>query len=277
MSGRGKREQERQRGGGRGRRRERPVGGPARRPVTSYGDRSQRVVYIACEGTKTEHDYLRLLNTTYGDRPGKQPFHLHYIGDTNGLRPEETVDRVLEEAGPEDEKWVLFDRDAKDNRDADIPRAMRKAHENGVQVGLSHPSFELWLLLHFKSWTSQENGRDDKVKGELRRHRDAKGFQDYDKASGDRGKGLGGQRGQSLIGRERTAIRNARGLIGQCPHGACSARRADAGPIRPGVSETYGKWVARTGHAADCDPLRRDPSTEVWRLLTALDIGTEGP
>jgi hypothetical protein len=240
------------------------------------------VVYVACEGAKTEPAYLGLLNESHGEkRPEGQKFHLHYCdpGHSDGLRPEEVVDQVLSVAGPGDEKWALFDRDTEDNRDGEIPRAMRKAHQGGVQVALSHPSFELWLLLHFKNWTSQEGGRSGKVVDELRRHKDAKGFQNYDKASGDRGKGLGGQRGQSLLGREKTAIRNARGLIKQCPHGACSAKAADraakAASAVPGKALDYEEWAALTGHAPDCDALHRDPSTDVWRLLVSLGIGTE--
>ncbi|WP_101254867.1 RloB family protein [Streptomyces barkulensis] len=264
------------------RRRERTPGGPPRRPVASYGDRSHRVLYIACEGARTEPAYLDLLNEAYGrQRSGERAFHLHYCdpGHADGLRPEEAVDQVLSVAGPGDEKWVLFDRDTEDNRDGEIPRALRKAHRGGVQVALSHPSFELWLLLHFKNWTSRENGRSATVVNELRRHRDADGFADYDKGSGDRGKGLGGKRGASLLGREANAVRNARGLVTQCSHGACSAKAAD-GAAKTASTELdqtpdYAEWAALTGHAPDCDPLGRDPSTDVWRLLTALGIGTD--
>ncbi|MEU5098768.1 hypothetical protein [Streptomyces sp. NPDC020996] len=56
----------------------------------------------------------------------------------NGLRPTEVVNLVIQVASdPADEKWALFDRDAQDNRDQDIPDAMRKAAEQGVQVALS--------------------------------------------------------------------------------------------------------------------------------------------
>lgn len=276
---RGKKEQERQRNARGRRRRERTVGGQLRRPVASYGDRSQRVVYVATEGAKTERDYLDQLNEAYGRRPGKQGFYLHYCdpGHSDGLRPDEVVEQVSSVAGPEDEKWALFDRDTEDNRDRVIPEAMREAHRRGVQVALSHPSFELWLLLHFKNWTSRENGRSGTIVKELRGHKDAKGFEDYDKGSGERGKGLGGRRAASLLGKEKNAIRNARGLVTQCPHGTCSAKKADTAPIKPGASETYERWVARTGHAPGCDPLKRDPSTDVWRMLAALDIGTDGP
>ncbi|MFD2619876.1 RloB family protein [Streptomyces chumphonensis] len=233
------------------------------------------MIYVATEGEKTERDYIALLNTHYGEREG-QKFRLKHCNAGRGLRPTETVAHVIATAaGPDDEKWALFDRDSEDQRDDDIPEAMRNAAEAGVQVVLSHPSFELWLLLHFQPFTSQEGGRSGTVLDRLRTHRDAKGFQDYDQQSGDRGKGLGGQRGESLVGRERAAVRNARKLVSLCPYGDCSPKNADFTPI-PGLRpETSQVWRLRSGHAASCDPLKRDPSSDVWRLLATLGIGAE--
>ncbi|ARZ67739.1 hypothetical protein SMD11_2087 [Streptomyces albireticuli] len=259
------------------------------------------MIYVAGEGARTEPEYFRLINKTFGDRPGREKFHLKVCepSNPNGLRPEAVVDLVLSEAekkGDQDcEKWAFFDRDAEDNRDTEIPRAMRKASENGVHVALSHPSFEIWLLLHFRPFTSQENGRDAEVIKQLRNHPKADGFKEYDKASGDRGKGLGGGRGEALMrearGREqapiRNAVRNARKLVTSCPHGDCSpkraddllaaskAARADAGSSGETAPESYETWRTRTGHAADCDPLKRDPSSDVWRFLADLEIATE--
>ncbi|GAB3177049.1 hypothetical protein GCM10027162_26270 [Streptomyces incanus] len=93
------------------------------------------MVYVAAEGEKTERDYVALPNTTYGAR---EKFFLKFSGTNKGLRPMEVIDLVLESASdPEDEKWALFDRDTLDNRDEDIPEAMRNAARNGAQVALS--------------------------------------------------------------------------------------------------------------------------------------------
>ncbi|MEU1826153.1 RloB family protein [Streptomyces abikoensis] len=255
-------------------------GGGLRRQVDSYGDRSVRVIYVAAEGARTEPDYFELISKTYGNRTGREfQIKLCRPSHSNGLRPEEVVDFVLAGAkaqgGLDCEKWAFFDRDTKDNRDAEIPSAMRKAHQHGVQVGLSHPSFELWPLLHFEPFTRQVDGVSDAVLERLRSNRDAKGFEEYDRASGDRGKGLGGQRGQSLLGREKDAIRNARKLVTACRHGDCSPKNADLDAIDAKKDESYEDWRKRTGHAAGCDALQRDPSTDVWRLIASLDIGTE--
>ncbi|SFD15788.1 RloB family protein [Streptomyces aidingensis] len=267
-----------------GRRRDPDAATPrgVRRSPGSYPDKSVRVIYVAAEGGRTERDYLRQVEKSYGrgdDEQGVRPFRFHYCdpGHVNGLRPEEAVLQVVAGASsPDDEKWALFDRDSLDNRDAEIPAAMRLAARKGVQVALSHPSFELWLLLHFQHFTSQEDGRDDKVKERLRGHKDAQAFREYDTGSGKRGKGLDDEHGAALHGREHTAVRNARKLVDACPHGGCAARTAATEPIGDAAPEPYGEWTARTGHAPDCDPLRRDPSTDLWRLLVSLGIGTEG-
>ncbi|MFJ5533625.1 RloB family protein [Streptomyces sp. NPDC093261] len=257
-------------------RRQRQAGGAVRRSPASYRDLSQRVVYVATEGARTEQDYVKLLNDVYARDNG---FFLRFCPhpDRNGLRPKEVVETVVEAArGTGAEMWALFDRDSGDKTAQEIRDAMRLAARHGVQVALSHPSFELWLLLHFQQHTSPENGRNAVVIDKLRRHPDADGYADYDTQSGDRGKSLGGRRGQALLRREGTAIRNARALVRQCPHphGGCSARGLTVVPI-PEPNEPYDAWTRRTGHALGCDPAERDPSSDVWRLLVSLGIGAD--
>ncbi|MFB7911357.1 RloB family protein [Kitasatospora sp. NPDC056076] len=246
-----------------------------RRSLDSFHDESRRVVLIAAEGQKTEREYIKFLNDKYGDRPG-QKFFLRFCGSNRGLRPSEVVKHVIDAASSgEDEKWALFDRDSADNRDEDIPAAMRLAAKEGVQVALSHPSIELWLLLHFQPFTSQEGGLSDKIVDQLRKHPRAKGFADYDKKSGDRGKGITEERGKSLMKKEADAIGNARGLVANCSNGGCSPKKASLEKISGPGSESYEQWNRRSGHADGCDPLKRDPSTDLWRLLSMLEIGTE--
>ncbi|MFI7875345.1 RloB family protein [Streptomyces salinarius] len=263
-----------QQGSRRRRRRDWEAAPSVRRPSQFYGDESRRIVYVAGEGQKTERDYVTLLNHAYGER-GK--FFLNFAETRKGLRPTEVVDLVRASASdPGDEKWALFDRDTLDNRDQDIPEAMRDAARYGVQVALSHPSFELWLLLHFQQFTGQEGGISDTVVQRLRAHREAKGFENYDTGSGDQGKGITEEQARTLTDpdkrRERTAVRNARKLVGMCAHGGCSGRDADHSVIPGPGTETYEQWTRRSGHAANCDPLKRDPSSDVWRLLVQLGI-----
>jgi len=60
-----------------------------------------------------------------------------------------------------------------------------------------------------------------------------------------------GQRAQALHGKHTAAAKRAKRLIDDCPTGVCSASG---------------------GHATHCDPLHRDPSTDVWQLLTELGV-----
>lgn len=57
-----------------------------------------------------------------------------------------------------------------------------------------------------------------------------------------------------------------------CSHGSCSARNLAHAPIPGPRTESYEEWNRRSGHAENCDPLKRDPSTDVWRLLVHLGI-----
>jgi hypothetical protein len=44
-----------------------------------------------------------------------------------------------------DEVWCVFDLDDHPN----VPDARQQARDNQIEIALSNPSFELWLLLHF--------------------------------------------------------------------------------------------------------------------------------
>jgi hypothetical protein len=67
-------------------------------------------------------------------------------------------------------------------------------------------------------------------------------------------------------------VRNARKLVGACPHGACSGRGLDHSEIPGPRTETHEQWTRRSGHAENCDPFKRDPSSDVLRLLVQLGI-----
>ena len=60
------------------------------------------------------------------------------------------ADRAAKNKGDDNLKydavWAVFDIDEHPN----IPGAVQMARDNGVEVAISNPSFELWLLLHFR-------------------------------------------------------------------------------------------------------------------------------
>jgi len=112
-----------------------------------------------------------------------------------GVAPEQLVKTATEfvRRSPRDydEVWCVFDVDQ-----FDIREAVRRAREREVNLAISNPCFELWLLLHFERCNSHL--RDyEAVVVRLKRH-----LPDYDKAVDFR----------HFEGRVATAVQNAKSL-----------------------------------------------------------------
>jgi hypothetical protein len=208
------------------------------------------VFYVAVEGEVTEPDYLDYLNHEFGDAHG---FIIHSLSEANGMKPRRVVRKALQHRDELDQPgeqaentrrvqlWALFDRD----QHIDIPEAMREATAGGVRVAFSHPSFDLWLLLHFVGVPDRQSGSSRLVHERLRRQ---PAFEAFAKSHD---KGVTVRRVDALRGKHEAAATRARKLVEDCPTDGCSAVH---------------------GHATRCDPLQRDPSTDVWRLLVALGV-----
>ncbi|WP_066360418.1 RloB family protein [Herbidospora mongoliensis] len=224
------------------------------------------VLYVACEGESTEPDYLQYLNEQFGDGDGqdRQPFRIQPVYRRYGRTPCEVVATVAEAAG-EDEAWALFDRD----QWADIPQAIKDAAASRIELAFSHPSFDLWLLLHFQAFGGAQSGSSKLVVEKLRQAKGAEAFGDFDK-KGD--KSVKGSRRNALKGREEKAVAHARNLVASCAHGLCMPGQAKIGPVGDDDPQSPHQWAARSGHAPDCPVLQRDPSTDMWRLLARLRI-----
>ncbi|MEV4012162.1 RloB family protein [Nonomuraea angiospora] len=230
------------------------------------------MLYVAYEGESTEPDYLQYLNEQFGDGDdrGRQPFRIQPVCRRNGLPPSEVVEAARQKAAGEDEAWALFDRDQWE----DIPQAVKTAAEAGIELAFSHPSFDLWLLLHFQPFGGTQGGSSKLVIEKLRQAKGADAFKNYDKKND---KSIKGPRRDALKGREGNAVTHARSLVVSCPHGACKPAHAKSEPIdRDAEAQSPQEWAARSGHALTCPVLHRDPSTDVWRLLVALGIHTDG-
>lgn len=241
---------------------------PYRPPVS----KEQRVLYVGCEGEVTESHYLDHLNARYGDGGdgARQPFLIHSVTAKNGLKPSKAVAAVRDnEKAKGEEAWVLFDRDTHH----DIPKALEDAAEANIQVCFSHPSFELWLLLHFQPMSGRQSGKNKNVIDKLRAAHPA--YRSFD----ERGKDIKGARSDALDDdAAKQAVAHARSLVNQCEHGDCKANNRKPKPVkRDSTPESWAKWAARSGHAEDCPVLKRDPSTDVWRLLVSLGIVEDRP
>ncbi|MEA5358515.1 RloB family protein [Amycolatopsis sp., V23-08] len=232
--------------------------------------KQERVLYVGCEGESTEPDYLDYLVKRFGsgERTG-QPFRIVPVCKANGLLPEQVVEAVRQYAA-KDETWALFDRDEHTR----IPQAVDDAAADGTEFCFSHPSFDLWLLLHFQAFGGQQSGKSTNVVDKLRKADPA--FRRFDKKND---KSVQGPRRQALEGKTKAAIAHAKSLVSQCEHGACKVSHYQAAPVDrisprnpDNLPQSPRKWAARSGHALDCKVLDRDPSTDVWRLLVSLGI-----
>ncbi|MEV5602471.1 RloB family protein [Streptomyces sp. NPDC052299] len=242
---------------------EKPLVAPA--PPPPADTRAQRVLYVGCEGESTEPDYLNYLNERFGDGSltGGRRFRIQPVFAKNGLTPARVVAKVQEMA-EEDEAWALFDRD----QHHDIPEALDLAAEKGTEVCFSHPSFDLWLLLHFQAFGGSRNGNSKDVVDALRQADPA--FKNFDKRND---KSVKDGRREALKNKETAAVRHARSMVGQCEHNTCKVKSTRKDRYQwDGAPERPDPLIPASGHAADCPVLGRDPSTDVWRLLVSLEI-----
>jgi hypothetical protein len=112
---------------------------------------------VCCEGEVTEPSYFNALKAELRIRL----VHVEVVGgDVSGSNPKTLVDYAVErkeqaerDARGEkddnlkyDEVWCVFDVDAHEH----IPEAKQKAGTNEINLAISNPCFELWLLLHFQ-------------------------------------------------------------------------------------------------------------------------------
>lgn len=104
---------------------------------------ARRRPLVVCGAAVTESAYVRGLV-----RDVANPAVTVRIS-TKPCAPSQLVEYAEEQrrlAGDEfDEVWCVFDVD----EFQDVPRAMRDARAAGVEVAVSNPCFELWLILHF--------------------------------------------------------------------------------------------------------------------------------
>jgi hypothetical protein len=87
--------------------------------------------------------------------------------------------RAIDEEGEIDEFWCVFDVEWPRNH-PDLKDAVEQARQGGVELAISNPCFELWLILHF-----QDNGRwlDNDDARRLRRRLDGSNDKGLDPAT----------------------------------------------------------------------------------------------
>lgn len=162
----------------------------------------KRTILIVGEGRETEPNYFHGLKR-------EQSVMDHYaltIKKGNGRSRvqivQEAVDKKKSCGQTFDEVWCVFDTESLASTDArqDYNDALQLARRNGIEVAVSNPSFEVWLLAHFVR-SSRMFCNGNAVIAELNRHWLGKFARDYDKASA--------RVYNDLANLTRTAIQNA--------------------------------------------------------------------
>lgn len=107
----------------------------SRRPAGSRAER--KVILIVCGG-KTEHKYLNGLRI--------RNRNVSVVFKVVPREPLPIVDYAMGcHSGDFDQVWCVIDVDGRD-----LLPAMAKARRNGIELAISNPCFEVWLLLHHK-------------------------------------------------------------------------------------------------------------------------------
>jgi RloB-like protein len=109
-------------------------------------------ILIVCEGTKTEPGYFEDLRQLYRRvvelalSPGGVPKTLV----NRAAEMKRVAERAAKAAKDEnllyDEVWCVFDIDDHPG----VGDARQQARDNGINLAISNPCFELWVLLHFQ-------------------------------------------------------------------------------------------------------------------------------
>ena len=109
-------------------------------------------VLIVCEGTRTEPAYFREtrhLNRSLIDleiRPGGVPKTLVERAVALKQSAAKEAKSQKDDNLSYDSVWCVFDID----EHPFVPEAKQKAKDNNIEVAISNPCFELWVLLHYR-------------------------------------------------------------------------------------------------------------------------------
>lgn len=129
--------------------------------------RPRKTIVVFCEGEKTEPQYLQALKQEPSVRD-MAAIDLRVEIGHGGDVPRTLVslavsarDRATEEKDEIDEFWCVFDVEQPKNHPG-LGEARQRARANGINLAISNPCFELWLILHFQphgGWLDNDGAR----------------------------------------------------------------------------------------------------------------------
>lgn len=134
-----------------------------RRPPRRRASRqARRRLLVVCEGERTEPEYIRgfkrqvrnNLVTVEVSKERGDPRKVVEIAKTRMLDAKREARKSHDTWLELDEVWCVFDRDEHERYDA----AVNMAQDNDLELAVSNPSFELWLVLHFRESPGPQHG-----------------------------------------------------------------------------------------------------------------------
>jgi hypothetical protein len=140
-------------------------GRPLKRKVATRRPRKTLVVF--CEGERTEPEYLDALKRQPSVRDAAavdlrvETGHGGSVPRTLVAMAIEARARAIEEDAEIDEFWCVFDVEWPRNHPG-LDDALQQARANGINLAVSNPCFEVWLILHFQdhsSWLDNDQAR----------------------------------------------------------------------------------------------------------------------
>ena len=126
--------------------------GAVRRPRRPKTRRKRFLVY--CEGRETEPSYLRgliqflrspLIEIEIGEEQ-RDPKGLVELAKATRDQAKRAAKREKDDSLLYDEVWCVFDVD----RHTRLPDAVQQAAACSIDLAISNPCFELWILIHFR-------------------------------------------------------------------------------------------------------------------------------
>jgi hypothetical protein len=138
-------------------------GRPLKRRVATR--RPRKTLLVFCEGERTEPEYLDALKR----QPSVKEISavdLRVETGHGGSVPKTLVSMAIEarerssnEEGEIDEIWCVFDVEWPVNH-PNLKESIDLAQQNGINLAVSNPCFEVWLILHFQDYARWSENDD---------------------------------------------------------------------------------------------------------------------
>lgn len=126
--------------------------------------RDADLIVIISEGEETEPQYFEAIKANFEAKN----VHVEIIENKSGNSPKHLINDIKKFKRKyiwekEDQLWIVFDRDRWDL--SHIKEVAKQVHQDKhLNLALSNPCFEIWLLFHHKSLNDYDDEEREKIK-----------------------------------------------------------------------------------------------------------------